>query len=67
MSTYDKDYERYLYDGPEEPYSKGREVKCQFCGKRDLEWGNDGRRWYLIDAHGNPHRCIQSTPEEDFA
>lgn len=51
----------------DDPYSKGRRVTCFKCGAENLEWGNDGRGWYLIDASGRPHTCPRSTPEEDFA
>ena len=51
----------------DEPYSKGKPVTCQRCGKKKLEWGTDSRRWYLIDSEGNPHICPRSTPQEDFA
>lgn len=38
-------------------YSQPREITCQRCGKRDLEWGHDGRKWYLIDSRGFAHKC----------
>ena len=43
----------------------GYKVTCKFCGKQNLEWGNDGKRWYLVDNNIDPHKC--STAQEDFA
>lgn len=48
--------DRMLDDGYA-PYREGHEITCQFCGKRGLEWGNDGRKWYLINASGYAHKC----------
>lgn len=48
------------------PRSAGHAVTCTHCGAKRLEWGNDGRGWYLIDRKGNPHQCVRSTPQEDF-
>lgn len=47
--------------------SRPKKVTCERCGKRNLEWGNDGRSWYLINRNADPHVCHRSTPEEDFA
>lgn len=58
-SWYDPDFD--------EPYSKGKPITCVRCGAKKLEWGNDGKRWYLIDHNGYPHTCPRPTAQEDFA
>jgi len=45
-------YELYEY---EDEY----ETNCKFCGEGGLTWGNDGRKWYLIDSDCNAHVCDQ--------
>ena len=51
----------------EDPPTKGKPITCIRCGAKKLEWGNDGKRWYLIDHNGYPHTCPRPTPQEDFA
>lgn len=48
------------------PPSKGHAVTCKHCGTRGLEWGNDGRKWYLIDPKGNAHVCGNDNAADDF-
>ena len=46
------------------------ETVCKRCGVGGLEWGNDGRGWYLIDLNGNAHKCsakdLQRVAARDF-
>jgi hypothetical protein len=51
----------------DDPYSRGRSITCYRCNQTRLEWGHDGRGWYLIDTNGYPHRCLRPTAQEDFA
>lgn len=43
-----------------------RSITCERCGKRGLEWGNDGRRWYLIERDITPHQCDMGKAVDDF-
>jgi hypothetical protein len=40
------------------PWSRPLKVTCKHCEKKGLEWSpTNGRKWFLIEANGDPHRC----------
>lgn len=60
----DQMIERSMW-GRAQPRSAAKKITCQHCGERGLEWGHDGRRWYLVDRDCNPHKCDMSKVAAD--
>ena len=37
------------------------EVRCKFCGERDLWWAETKDGWRLLDGEGKQHTCRDMT------
>lgn len=38
-------------------------TSCRRCGKSDLTWGHDGRKWHLVEADCSAHQCERVHPD----
>lgn len=46
--------------------SEENEVRCKFCGARDLFWQNTrSDKSFLVDGEGKPHACRAKLPTAD--
>lgn len=46
--------------------SEENEVRCKYCGARDLFWQDTGAgKFFLVDGEGEPHACRAKLPTAD--